>query len=57
MLDKNIWSFQGEMNKLEGKFLNLKLGLVWLKFMGVLIADKFLVSLNEHRGAFDPVND
>lgn len=30
----------------------MKVGLVWLKFMGVLIAHKFIVSLNDNRGAF-----
>ena len=51
MADNNIWSFQKEINKLERNSLNLKVGLVWLKFMDVLIAREFIVSLNDHRGA------
>ena len=55
MADNNIWSFQKEINKLERNSLNLKVGLVWLKFMGVLIAREFIVSLNDHRGAITPL--
>ena len=51
MADNNIWSFQKEINKLERNSLNLKVGLVWLKFMGALIAREFIVSLNDNRGA------